>query len=180
MTDAAIGSRTSSVFTRAKNFWALPRARKRLLLEAAGALLRAWWLVRRRPFRDYATELGRTLPGEFVDETRHDMPMLPLGQVHWALHRINRLAGGRFTCLMLGIAGKRMLDRRGLANTLVLGVRPDRGDGGDPLGAHAWLRAGQYVVVGLEERAGHIPVASYHSATGNSDPHRGASVPVST
>ena len=106
---------------------ALPRPRRRLLLEAANALLHAWWLVRRRPFRAYAATLGQAHPGEFVDTANADMPPQPLGQVRWALHRLNRLAGGRFTCLMLAIAGKRLLDRRGLANTLVLGVRPGTG-----------------------------------------------------
>ena len=151
------------VFRRFLSFMALPRTRKRMLAEAAGALLSAWWLVRRKPFRSYCRTLGQPHPGEFVDTSNQDMPPQPLGQIRWAVQRVNRLAGGRFTCLMLGIAAKRMLDRRGLANTLVLGVRPDKGDGDDPFGAHAWLRAGRYVVIGLEERAGHIPVASYHS-----------------
>ena len=151
------------MFRRFRNFLVLPHARKRLLAEAAAALLSAWWLVRRKPFRRYARTLGQPHPGEFDDVANHDMPPQSLGQIRWALQRINRLAGGRFTCLMLGIAAKRMLDRRGLANTLVLGVRPDKGAGDDPFGAHAWLRAGRYVVIGLEERAGHIPVASYHS-----------------
>lgn len=96
-----------------------------------------------------------------------DAPVQLLGEVRWALQRINVLAGGRFTCLMLGIAAKRMLSRRGLANTLVLGVRPDKGAGEDPFGAHAWLRVGHYVVMGLEEREGHIPVTSYHSKPTN-------------
>ena len=108
--------------------------------------------------------LGQAYPGEFVDEANHDMAPQPLAEPRWALRRINKLAGGRFTCLMMAIAGKRLLDRRGLPNTLVLGVRPDKGDGDDPFGAHAWLRAGPFVVLGLEERAGHIPVTSYHSA----------------
>ncbi len=152
------------MYRQLRNFLTLPLARKRLLAEAAGALLSAWWLVRRKPFRAYARTLGQPHPGEYDDAANHDMPPQPLGQIRWALQRINRLAGGRFTCLMLGIAAKRMLDRRGLANTLVLGVRPDKGAGDDPFGAHAWLWAGRYVVIGLEERVGHIPVASYHSS----------------
>ncbi len=142
---------------------ALPRIRKRLLLEAALGLSSALWLVRRKPFRAYVATLGQAHPGEYVDTAMPVIATRPLGQVRWALRHVNRLARGRFTCLMLAIAGKRMLNRRGLANTLVLGVRPDKGDEGDPFGAHAWLRAGPYVIIGEEERAGHIPVASYHS-----------------
>ncbi len=152
---------------RLRNFILLPWGRKRLLLEAGRALVSSWWTVRRRPFRAYAATLGQAHRGEFVDTPAFDIAPQPLGQARWALQRVNKLAGGRFTCLMLAIAGKRMLNRRGVANTVVLGVRPDKGDGDDPFGAHAWLRAGQYVVVGLEERAGHIPVASYHSTPGN-------------
>lgn len=141
----------------------MPRSRKWLLARALWALLGAWWVVRRRPFRAYSASLGTASSGEFIDTANADMPARPLGELRWALNRLNRLAGGRYTCLMLAIAGKRLLNRQGLANTLVLGVNPRKGAEGDPFGAHAWLRAGRYVVVGLEERAGHIPVASYHS-----------------
>lgn len=150
------------MLSRLRNFMALPRARKRLLAEVAVALLHAAWLVRRRPFRSYAGRLGQPSAGEYVDPMT-DLPAPVLADLRWALWRINLLAGGRFTCLMLAMAGKRVLNRRGLANTLVLGVRPDGGAGEDPFGAHAWLRAGPHVVVGMQERAGHIPVASYHS-----------------
>lgn len=152
------------MITQARNFLRLPRARKRLLAEAAAALVAARWTVRRRPFRSYAAALGQAHPGEFVDAAHADMAPQPLGRIRWALLRVNRLAGGRFTCLMLAIAAKRMLNRRGLPNTLVLGVRMDNPVGDDPFAAHAWLRAGRYTVVGVEERAGHVAVASYHSA----------------
>ncbi|MFN3845097.1 MAG: lasso peptide biosynthesis B2 protein [Paracoccaceae bacterium] len=151
------------MFISLRNFLALPSRRKLLLAETALALLRAAWLVRRSPFRAYARTLGHRSPGEFVDTAHPDIPTRSLGEVRWALRRINQLAGGRFTCLMLAMAGKRVLNRRCLANTLVLGVRPDRDDGADLFGAHAWLRVGPFVMIGMEERAGHIPIASYHS-----------------
>lgn len=155
------------MLTRTQNFIALPRARKRLLLEAAVALVRAWWMVRLCRFHSYAPTLGRLHRGEFIDKTNQNIPSAPLRQVRWALNKFNRLIGGRFTCLMLAIAGKRLLNRRGLANSLVLGVNPHNADGSSTIGAHAWLRSGRYVVIGLEERAGHIPVASYHSGGEN-------------
>ena len=150
------------MFRRLRNFLGQPRPRRKLLVETTAELLRAWWLVRRHPFNAYAATLGQTRPGEF--EASHDMALAPLRDFRWALKRVNQLARGRFTCLMLAIAAKRMLDRRGMANTLVLGVRPDKGADDDPFGAHAWLRAGPHIVIGQEERAGHIPVVSYHSS----------------
>ena len=75
------------------------------------------------------------------------MALAPLREFRWALKRVNQLARGRFTCL-------------------VLGARPDKGADDDPFGAHAWLRAGPYIVIGKEERAGHIPMVSYHSGPG--------------
>ena len=75
------------------------------------------------------------------------MALAPLRAFRWALKRVNQLARGRFTCL-------------------VLSVRPDKGADDDPFGAHAWLRAGPYIVIGKEERAGHIPMVSYHSGPG--------------
>jgi len=152
------------VITRIRKFLALPASRKKLLLEITLGLLRAAWQVRRAPFQTYSKTLGRPVPGDFVDTALTDIPVEPLRDVRWALKRINALAGGRFTCLMLAMAGKRALDRRGLANSLVLGARPDQGDGDDPFGAHAWLRAGPFVVIGAEESVGHIPLVSYHSA----------------
>jgi hypothetical protein len=146
-----------------RSFLARPRTDKALLAEAAGELARAWWRVRRQPFRAYAPGLGRSRPGDFHDETPPTLPRHELARLRWALERLNRLAGGRFTCLMLAMAGQRMLVRRGQSGTLVLGVDPGGGAGGDALGAHAWLCAGPHVVVGADERAGHIAVVSYHA-----------------
>ena len=156
--------KTLGLARRVRTFLFLPWSRKRMLVEGATALVLAWWQVRYRQFRCYSANLGVAYDGEFIDPSNIDAPRQTLIEVRWVLRALNRMAKGKFTCLMLAMAGKRMLNRRGFANTLVLGVRPGKGQGDDPFGAHAWLRAGQYVVIGQEERAGHIPVASYHSA----------------
>lgn len=62
-----------------------------------------------------------------------------------------------FTCLMRAIAGQRLLARHGIESGIVLGVQLDP-SGAAPK-AHAWLRVGQYVITGGEERAG------YHAVT---------------
>lgn len=148
-----------------RNFLTRSRRDQALLAEAAGELALAWWRVRRQPFRRYAPALGPSRPGEALDPAPPALPPRELARLRWALERLNRLARGRFTCLMLAMAGQRMLVRRGQAGTVVLGVRPGGGAApGEALGAHAWLCAGAQVVVGAEERAGHIPVASYRAA----------------
>lgn len=148
-----------------RNFLTRSRADKALLAEAAAELALAWWRVRSQPFRAYAPGLGPSQPGEALDPAPPALPAQDLARLRWALERLDRLAGGRFTCLMLAMAGQRMLVRRGQAGTLVLGVRPGGGAApGEALGAHAWLCAGAQVVVGAAERARHIPVASYRAA----------------
>jgi hypothetical protein len=140
-------------------------ARRRLVREAGVELVRAWWLVRFREFRTYAPALGESRPGTFETEALHDDLRL-LRDVRWAVEAVNRTVGGRFTCLMLAMAGKAMLNRRGVENTLILGAKIDRSapaQGAEPIAAHAWLRAGPVVLLGGEASAGFVPVTSYHS-----------------
>jgi len=148
---------------RLVTFLRQPARRKRLVLEATAGLLVAWWLVRFRPFREYAGRLGAAHPGEFTGASPADMALLR--DVRWAVEAVNRSTGGRFTCLMQGMAGKAMLDRRHAENTLVLGAKLGGGDAADTEGmaAHAWLRVGPVVVLGGEARAGFAPITSYHS-----------------
>jgi hypothetical protein len=141
------------------------RARRQLVLEACRELLRAWWLVRFREFRTYAGALGEAHPASFTSEFTHDDVAL-LRDIRWAIDAINRTVGGRFTCLMQAMAGKAMLNRRGVENTLILGakLKRDEADGGDaPMAAHAWLRVGRVVLLGGEASVGYVPVTSYHS-----------------
>jgi hypothetical protein len=141
------------------------RTRRQLVLEAARELLRAWWLVRFREFRTYAGELGQAHPAGFTTEfTPEDARILR--DIRWAIDAINRTVGGRFTCLMQAMAGKAMLNRRGVENTLVLGAKLKRDEatpGEAPMAAHAWLRVGRFVLLGGEASVGYVPVTSYHS-----------------
>lgn len=67
---------------------------------------------------------------------------------------------------MQAIAGKAILNRRGVANTLILGAKLQRSDedpDGNAMAAHAWLRAGPIVLLGGEASVGFVPMTSYHS-----------------
>jgi hypothetical protein len=130
-------------------------------------LLVAWWLVGRRAFRSVAPLLGAAHSGEHLEVARYDARLL--ADVRWAITSVNRTFGGRFTCLMQGMAAKAMLTRRGVANTLVLGAKLNRGEQSADAGAmaaHAWLRVGPDIVLGGEVRGEFVPVTSYHTSIG--------------
>ncbi|MEM9474838.1 MAG: lasso peptide biosynthesis B2 protein [Pseudomonadota bacterium] len=150
---------------RALTFLRQSHARRQLVIEACRELLRAWWLVQFREFRIYAGELGEAHPADLVTEFTHDDARL-LRDIRWAIDAINRTVGGRFTCLMQAMAGKVILNRRGVENTLVLGakLKRDHTKAGDaPIAAHAWLKVGRLVLLGGEASVGYVPVTSYHS-----------------
>lgn len=139
------------------SFMRLPQRRRAAAGEAARGLLRAWYLVRARSFAHYASSMGTAQAGETTWDWEGDLA--PLHDVHWAVTRINQIFFGRFTCLMQAMAGQQMLRRRGVESAVVLGVTPGRS--GPAPAAHAWLRVGPYIVLGHEDRLGHIAVASY-------------------
>lgn len=138
--------------------------RRRLLGEAIGELIRAAWLVRIHSFPSYAEGLGKARAGDPAPIGEGDLAELQ--DIRWALTRWNKLLAGKFTCLMLAIAGKRMLARRRVPNSLVLGVKcaiqVQVGDARRDLAAHAWLRVPQGVLIGDEARIGYTPVVSFH------------------
>jgi hypothetical protein len=67
------------------------------------------------------------------------------GEVAQAVHRASRHVPWAAKCLVQAMAGKKMLERRGIASTLYLGLAksPDQG-----LQAHAWLRCGSQIILG--------------------------------
>jgi len=98
-------------------------------------------------------ETGSTLePGEAKSAAN-------AGRVAWAI----TAAAARFlapmTCLTKALATDTMLRRKGLASELRLGVR--RGDGADPLEAHAWVECGGDVVIGeIEDLPEYVVLSS--------------------
>lgn len=124
------------------------------------------FLVSRFEFRKYSDRLGDPHPGEFTTEKPEDMDLL--NDVRWAVESVNSTFGGRFTCLMKGMAGKSMLNRRGVSNSLVLGAKLKREidkENNESMAAHAWLYAGPVILLGGQERPGFLPVTSYYSAS---------------
>lgn len=78
-------------------------------------------------------------------------------RVSYAVERMSRYTPFRATCLVQALAAKWVLDRRGVPNTLYLGVhRLETG-----FGAHAWLNVGLETVTGGLTREANAVVATY-------------------
>lgn len=144
---------------RLRRFLKTPLSRQCLMVEAALQLTLAWMMVRLLPFRWWSPRLGEASageppPGDGVDDPRAHA-------ISGAVTAINRAVGGRFTCLMLAVAGQRMLNRRRISSSLVLGTRTERAEAEGPsLTAHAWLRVGSQVILGGHDGR-YLPVASF-------------------
>lgn len=128
---------------RLRKFLRLSASDRRLLLEAVVALAVARALIVLLPFRWIAPRLGRFMAAAEA------LPMAraaePVRRVGWAVRTAARHVPWNAVCLPQAMAGKAMLNRRGVASTLYLGVARDEAAG---LAAHAWLKAGDAIVTG--------------------------------
>jgi hypothetical protein len=152
----------SSLLVRA---WRAPMRRKLMLAEALTCTAAAWALVTVMPYTAWRSRLGEAVPLASASLTGASAlaagcPLLE--DIAWAHTVLARLFGGRFTCLMLALSARAMLQRRRLPTLLVLGVRRGPEDG-SKLGAHAWVLSQGIEIVGGDTRSGHTPVAAYRS-----------------
>ena len=67
-----------------------------------------------------------------------------LGHIKWALYNADRLSFWKNRCLVQSIAGRFMLQRRGIRSTVYFGVRHDKNK---KIIAHAWLKTDDFEVV---------------------------------
>jgi hypothetical protein len=135
----------------------LSRTERACSHEALRALLRASIHVHLSGWSRYAQRLGTAHPGDATWTWQGDIAQARA--VGRAVERWRRLAPRVATCLVGAIAGQRMLARRGIPSSLVLGLR--RGARTEELGAHGWLRVGDEVIIGRREMAGHHPIAHF-------------------
>ncbi len=95
------------------------------------------------PFKWIAPLLGRQMA-----ETGPDLGSCPeeaVLRVGWAVRGVARRTPWESACLAQAIAAGRMLQRRGIPNTLYLGMA--KGETGE-WQAHAWLRCGPHILTG--------------------------------
>lgn len=140
-----------------KLFRRTPRERA-LFLEALLRLAWARLLVRTTPFRRLAPHLGRPQAETPLTITPGERALAV--EISWAVQAAARHVPLRFVCLPQALAAKWMLQRRGLASTLYLGVAPGL-QTPDVLTAHAWLRAGDKVITGDHEMGYYVTVATF-------------------
>lgn len=146
-------TRPRRVFTRLRSFARLPRADRRLLVEAGGALLFGA-VVALLPLRLYAGWLGRQ------DADPPDADTIQTEQVRrigWAIRTIAGRVPFRSDCLPQALAARVMLGRRGLPVTVVFGAALRD----EALKAHAWARCGGVILTGNAARRGFAPVAAF-------------------
>jgi hypothetical protein len=126
-------------------------------LEAIGALLLAYGMVRTVPFRLLRRLIGPARPATTIDATPSeptDPGAIALGR---ALANGARRLPWSSTCLMRALAGRLMLSRRGRNGEIVFGVSMQDGS----LRAHAWLVAGGGIVCGGSEASDFSPIAAF-------------------
>ena len=95
------------------------------------------------PFRWLAPALGKH---------KQESPMIEdilkfetARRIGWVVETVSRYTPWESKCLVQAIVGKIMLRKRGIANTLYLGVGKDERKS---LVAHAWLRCGEKMLTG--------------------------------
>ena len=81
-----------------------------------------------------------------------------LQSVSKSLETMSRYTFWESKCLVMAIAGMRMLERRGIESTLYMATKRDR-EG--KMKAHAWLRSGLYLVTGANGKEGYTVVATF-------------------
>jgi len=117
-----------------------------ILLEAACYLAAAQIAVHFLSFHWIAPRLG-SLGEASIERSISQEQQREAQQVGWAVTALARYFPWDAKCLAQAVAGKWMLQRRGIPSTLYLGV--ERIHGGEKwLEAHAWLRCGTDIVTG--------------------------------
>ena len=127
-----------------------------MVIEAAGWLVLANLSLRILPFRRLATHLGDPTreSAATVDDGQRAIAVLVAQAVQAARHHLPFESA----CLARAIAAMAMLQRRRQDCTLYLGLSKT---GEEELGAHAWLRTGDMIVTGGEQRDGHVVVGRF-------------------
>jgi hypothetical protein len=136
--------------------WLRRTSRERhLFLEALPCLVWAKILVHTLPFDRLARRLG-TLQTETPRTIIAEERALAVA-VSWAVQAVARHVPLGFVCLPQAIAAQWMLRRRGVSTTLYFGVDFQQ-EKKIRIRAHAWLRAGDKIVTGEDQKRRHQAV----------------------
>ncbi len=124
-------------------FTRLSWSERLLLVEASLWLGLARLAIRVLPFPRIACRLGEHM----AESSEADVLIRAkcLQHISWAVSAMSHYLPWECKCLAQAIAGKKMLQRRGIGSTLYLGVATE---GEKALTAHAWLRSGSMILTG--------------------------------
>ncbi|MFC5652875.1 lasso peptide biosynthesis B2 protein [Paenibacillus solisilvae] len=128
-----------------KMFLSMSPYMKRLVVEA---FIYLGWarILKALPFSKIASSLGKRM--EETPFQRDRVNEAELLQIAKAIHIVSRNTWWESKCLVMAIAGMKMLERRRINSTLYLGTaRNSRGQ----MIAHAWLRSGPLYLTGADE-----------------------------
>lgn len=145
----------------AHRLWRTPLRRKALLVEATVALMIARGLTL-LPMRFHTRVCGH--------RQRETPPSLPPDQIETArrvasaVKRASEVVPVKAVCIEQTLAASVLLRLRGVPTTAYIGVHKDPAQrAADPRGhnAHAWLRAGDQVVIGGPDVSAYAPLATF-------------------
>lgn len=120
----------------------LSRREAGLLVQALGTVLR----VRLHLLRHTHDDLRRLIGSYPVPDAQAEVPRADLAEIAWSVRSAARLVPGA-SCLTQASAGQLLLARRGYPSTVRLSV-PARAAAPGKLAPHAWLMAGNTIVLG--------------------------------
>ncbi len=145
----------SPLARRVPRFVALPRQRKKLLIEAFFQLMLARLLLRvvsfRRLMSFFSPPLAAIAPsGPEREKLRQD--------IRWAIERASRLLPGKTVCFPRGIAAQIMCRKRGINTILWYGAKVSPVTG---LTAHVWVQDGSEGIVGHQVAREYQILASF-------------------
>ena len=128
-----------------KMFLSMSPYMKKLVVEAYIYL--GWArILKALPFSKVAPTLGSRM--EETPFQRDRINEAQLLQIARAIHIVSRNTWWESKCLVMAIAGMKMLERRRIGSTLYLGTARNR-EG--QMVAHAWLRSGPIYLTGANE-----------------------------
>jgi hypothetical protein len=127
-----------------RRYAGLPRAERRLFLEAVMWLGLFRVILLTVPFRRIAPSLGTHMTETPSREDGGERRQLAR-EIAQAVNRASRYVPWQAKCLVQAMAGKKMLKRRGVISTLYLGLAKGEDQG---LQAHAWLRCDNSIILG--------------------------------
>lgn len=146
--------------------------RPSMMLLIIEAFLYLGWarILKARPFAKVAPGLGVQMEETPLSRDRANEQLLL--RISKALHMVSRHTWWESKCMVMAMAGMKMLERRRIESTLYMGTGKD--DNGRMI-AHAWLRSGIIYLTGADEIPKYTVVAKFRKTILNNENQRSTS-----